>query len=99
MPSRREHHEAPCHTAKPSPSERRLWFVGVLFAPTLLTMTTANSDHSTNDVMSGPPCSFDFIDYLCATRGIDREAALVLVGEYMMARSADAQRELGADAP
>lgn len=85
----------PCAAQSSSPHPQP--FVGLLLATFVSTMTTPNPEHPANDVMSGPPISFDFIDYLCATRGIDREAALELVGEYMMARSADAQREFGAD--
>jgi hypothetical protein len=38
--------------------------------------------------MTDTPILFSFIDYLCARRGISREAALELVSNYMIARAA-----------
>jgi hypothetical protein len=46
------------------------------------------SDTGSSDVMTDKPILFSFIDYLCARRGIDRDAALELVSNYMIARAA-----------
>lgn len=43
---------------------------------------------SPSDVMTDAPILFSFIDYLRARRGIDRDAALELITNYMMARAA-----------
>ncbi|HEX2879564.1 MAG TPA: hypothetical protein VHO25_08500 [Polyangiaceae bacterium] len=46
------------------------------------------SQDTTSDVMTDKPILFSFIDYLCARRGINRDAALELVSNYMIARAA-----------
>jgi hypothetical protein len=38
--------------------------------------------------MTDAPILFTFIDYLCARRGITREAALELITRYMAGRAA-----------
>jgi hypothetical protein len=46
------------------------------------------TDITPSDVMPEAPILFSFVDYLCARRGIDHEAALELIGSYMFARAA-----------
>jgi hypothetical protein len=46
------------------------------------------SEATAPDVMTDKPILFSFIDYLCARRGISREAALELVSNYLIARAA-----------